>query len=143
MSATDSGEEMVLMTWPGNTRLVGTTESTGRFAMPEALNVTNCGFPIALSDIVSVPFNGPSAVGEAVMNASQLALWTNIAGQSFVTLNPTVTVMLLMVTGSIFVLLRITACSLLVVPTSWPGKTRFIGFMESCGKMPCPVKFTA
>ncbi len=88
---------------------------------PDPLRVTFCGLPIALSVIVTFADRFPAAVGVKVTPMLQLAPAATEPPQLFVwaksPLLVPVTAILLMLSAVLPVLVRVTVCAALVVPT--------------------------
>jgi hypothetical protein len=89
--------------------------------VPVPVSVTVCGLPVALSVIVSVPVRVPPAVGVKVTLIVQLAPAATVDPQVLVSakslLFVPVIVILVMLTGVSSVLVSVTVCAALVVPT--------------------------
>jgi len=73
--------------------------------------------PLLLSVMVSVPLNGPVAVGEKVTLSEQEPPPATLPTQLLVWLKLALVAMLVMVSAALPVLLRVIDCDALVVPT--------------------------
>ena len=96
-------------------------------AVPVPLKVTVCvlpATPLLLSVMVNMPVSGPVAVGEKVTLIVQEPLAATLPMQLSVSPKSAVVVMLVMVRAAVAVLLRVTGCDTLVVPTSCPANVR-------------------
>src|ERR1700694_2310344 len=104
--------------------VVGLRVTTG--AVPVPLNATVCGLPLALSAIDSVAARLPAAVGGKVALTVRLApaasvfglsgqAWPGVKSPGLVP--PTVT--LLIVSGALPLLVTVTDCDPLLLPTAW------------------------
>ena len=73
--------------------------------------------PLLLSVMVSVPVSGPAAVGEKVTLIVQAALAARLPPQLLVSPKFALVAMVAMVSAALPVLLKVTGCDPLVVPT--------------------------
>ena len=88
--------------------------------MPVPLSATVCmlpATPLLLSVMVSVPVSVPVAVGEKVTLIVQEPLAATLPPQLLVSPKLALVAMLVMVSAALPVLLRVTGCDALVVPT--------------------------
>jgi hypothetical protein len=108
--------------------------------------------PLLLSVMVSVPLSAPVAVGEKVtLIVQEPPAATGLLVEQVVPVEATakalafvpVIAMLLMVSAAVpVVLLRVTACDPLVVPTIWLPNGRLDGETLATGAVPVPVRLT-
>jgi hypothetical protein len=84
---------------------------------PVPLSATVCGVPEALSEALRVPVLGPGAFGLKVTEMVQLAPALRVVPQVLVWEKSPLAVMLEMVSETVPVLVRVTACALLLFPT--------------------------
>src|SRR6202035_3196470 len=119
-------------------------------AVPVPLNATLCGVPLALSAIDKLALRLPAAVGEKVALTLQLAptaIVFGLSGQvvpgvkSAGLVPPTVT--LLIVSGALPLLVTVTDCDPLLVPTAWLPKARLLALRLTPGTAAAPVPFSA
>jgi hypothetical protein len=104
---------------PLNVRLGGETPATG--AVPVPVNLTVCVLPptpLLLSVMVRVPVRVPVAVGEKLTLIVQEPLTATLPPQVLVSPKFAVVAMLEIVSAPLPVLLRVTGCDTLVVPTT-------------------------
>ncbi len=99
-------------------RFAGERAATG--ARPTPAKLTFEGLPGALCVIESVPLAVPAEVGVKVTFAVQLVLGARKLPQVVACANGPDTVVLLMNSVPVPVLLRVTGCGALLVPTSCP-----------------------
>ncbi len=108
-----------------NARVVVLSFSAGT-AVPVPVSVTFCGDPVALSVMVSVPVSAPAAVGLKATYTEQEAFAASVAAQPFRSTNDVALVppsaIELSVTLAVPVLVSVTVCRSLVVPTAVLGK---------------------
>jgi hypothetical protein len=85
--------------------------------------------PLVLLDANSCPVNAPFCVGRNAMFTMQLAFWASVAGQLFdcEKFAPIENAGLLNVRLVVPVLLTVTICAALAVPTAWSAKIKFAG----------------
>src|SRR5580658_1560314 len=99
-------------------------------AVPVPLRVTDCGLPAALSVMVTLAVWLPLAAGVKVTLMEQLAPAARELPQVLVwakaPLLVPVMAMLVMVMATVPVLLNVTVCAALVVPTFWLPKLRLV-----------------
>jgi hypothetical protein len=108
-----------------NVRLLGVTVTVGAVVVvPVPVSGTACGLPVALSATLIAPVRVPAAVGLNVTLIAQWALAASVAGltgQVLVSakspLFVPVTVIPVMVNAVVPVLVNVTLCAALVVPT--------------------------
>ena len=105
-SVTDIVELGVPTSCPPNDRLEPERLATG--AMPVPVSATACGLSLALSVMVSVPVRAPVVAGMKAMLIVQFDPEDREKPQKLVWLKSPLTAMLLMVTGPIPVLVRLT-----------------------------------
>jgi len=109
------------------------------------LKVTVCvlpATPLLLSVIVSVPVSVPVAVGEKVTLIVQEPPTATLAPQLLVWPKLAVVAMPVMASAALPVLLSVTGCDVLVVPTLWLLNVRLAGETPATGAVPVPVKLT-
>ena len=80
------------------------------------------GSPWALSLMVTAPLRAPAAIGVKVTLMAQAAPAATLEPQVLVWEKSPVAVMLVMLRAPLPVLLRVTVCALLLVPTACAGK---------------------
>ena len=89
-----------------------------KFAVaPFPLNETTCGLPLALSDTLTLPIRVPVAVGVNVMDNEQVADALIETGQLSDSAKSPLLEMLVTERGALPLLVRVTVCGVLVVPT--------------------------
>ena len=101
-------------------------------AWPVPLRGTDCGEPVALSVMETVPVRLPVAVGLKVTLTVQEAATARLAGHGlFETAKSPEAVMEESVTAWLPELAMVNVCALLVVPTVCAGKVREVGLRVS------------
>jgi hypothetical protein len=115
-------------------------------AAPVPVKVTICGLVLALSVMVNVPLSGPVVVGAKLTLMVQFvpaARVEELAGQLLVSEKLALVTMLVIVRGTVPVLLTVTGCEALVVPTPWlPKEGRLEGETVTVGAAAVPLKVT-
>lgn len=118
--------------WLANVRLVGESETPGLTPVP--VKGTVCGLPVALSVMLTEALAAPVAAGVKVTLMVQLAPPASVAGLTGQVLvwpkSPGFVperLMLVMLRAWPPLLVNVTACDPLVVPTSWPANVRLVG----------------
>jgi len=106
--------------------LLTESEKLCRVLVPLPDKLTVCGLPVALSVIDSVPVLVPVVVGVKVTLIVQLAPVLSLAVPLFASEKSPLAVMVLMFTVLLPVLVSVTACGVLVVPTGWLAKVRVL-----------------
>jgi hypothetical protein len=91
------------------------------------------GLPGALSFTVNVSILGPVAVGVNVTSIVQLAPAPRLLPQLLVWANSPVVAMLLIVADELVLLVSVTTCAALGMPTGWLPKARSKGNMVIVG----------
>jgi hypothetical protein len=124
--------------WLPKPRLVGKRLTTGPVPVPERLTV--CGLPLALSVMLTEAVRLPLADGVNVTLIGQLPpaaaeLPQVLVSEKSLAFVP-VTVMLVMLKAALPVLLRVTVCAALVIPTGWLPKPRLVGKRLTTGAVP-------
>jgi hypothetical protein len=89
--------------------------------------------PLLLSVMVRVPATVPAAVGVKVSLIVQEPLAATLPAQVFVAAKLALGVMLVMVSAALPVLLSVTACDALIVPTFWLPNGRLDGETPATG----------
>jgi hypothetical protein len=127
----DCAALVVPTTWSPKAKLVADKVALGPAVSPAPLRETECGLPIVLSVIVIEALRGPNWLGVKVTLMVQFApaatfeshvlLWVKSAA-----LFP-VSAMLLITTAEVPVLVTVSCCALLTVPTSCRPKLRLEG----------------
>src|SRR5579864_4664087 len=100
---------------------------------PVPLKLTCCGLPAALSATLSAPFRAPVVVGVKVTWIAQFAPAANVLPQLFVCAKSPLAPMLLIVSGPVPVLLKVTVCAVLVLLTPTFPKFRLVGDRPTTG----------
>lgn len=116
-----------------------------RGPVPVPLKVTVCVLPttpLLLSVMVSAPVSGPVAVGEKVTLIAQEPLAATLLPQLLVSSKLALVAMLVMVSAALPVLVRVTVCAVLLVPTNCGEKVRGEDGKLATGAVPVPVKGT-
>jgi hypothetical protein len=108
--------------------------------VPVRLTVWVAG--LALSAMVTAPVLAPTAVGLKVTLRVQLAPAATLAPQVLVWEKSPLAVMLVTLRATFPVLLSVTVCALLLVPTACAGKVREAGERLTRGAVPVPVRLT-
>jgi hypothetical protein len=113
-------------------------------SMPRPTRFTTGGLPWALSLRVSVPFRVPVTVGVKLTLRVQLRVEANVEGQLLICAKSPVIWMLLMFNVAFPVLVSVTVCAALEVPTCWLRKAKLVGVTVAMGKLadPIPVRVT-
>ena len=93
-----------------------------------------------MSLTVRVPFRVPVTVGVKVTLIVQLELAANVAGQLLIWAKSPVAWMLVMFNAALPLLVRVTLCAALEVPTGWLGKNKVVGVKLAVVE-PVPVRF--
>src|SRR6266852_2592593 len=96
-------------------------------AVPTPLRVTVWGLPGALSVIESVPVSFPPSMGTKVTLMVQLAPAGRLEPQLSVSLKLALAAMLVMLSVAVPLLLSMTDCEALAVPTSWVAYVSIMG----------------
>ena len=112
---------------------------------PVPLSATLCVLPAApwlLSVMLSVPVSGPVAAGEKVTLIVQEPPAATLPPQLLVSPKLALMARLVMVSGALPVLLRVTGCDPLVVPAFWLPNVRLGGETPATGVAAAPVKPT-
>lgn len=110
---------------------------------PVPLRETDCGLPLALSVMEIVPLELPLLCGVNVMLIVQPAPPASEAGQLLVSAKGWFVTMPLMLRLAPPVFVRTTVCTVLVVPTTWPGNVKLDADSETAaGVSPVPLKET-
>jgi len=125
---------------------VGLKEIEVRVAVaPVPLRVTCCGLLVALSVKLRVPDRAPVVVGLNLMEAVQLLFAANffgLIGQADVTVKSLrLLATLEMVTPVVRLLVSVTVCAALEVPTFWLPNKSAEG-LAATGRTPVPVRLT-
>lgn len=114
--------------------------------VPVPVNETDCGLPGALSVTVRVPSRVPVVVGLNVTETVQFAPVLSddgLNGQVLVCAKSPVVPIAVIVKGAVPLLVMVTVCAVLVVPTDWLAKVRVVGLKLIPGvPVPVPVKLT-
>src|SRR5580700_2474573 len=120
-------------------RFVGERLTTGAVDVdvPVPDRVSICGLPLALSVIVIAPFLAPVAVGVNVTLIVQAAFCASEFGHVVAAKSPLATT-LVMPREALPVLVRVTLCDVLDVPTVWLLKARLVGEMLATGAAATP-----
>jgi hypothetical protein len=117
--------------------------------VPVPVSGTVCGLFTALSVMERLAVRVPLAVGLKVSVTVHVPLTASVLGLSghvlvwekspvFVPLNP----MAVIVSGAVPVLVTVTDCVGLLVPTDWLRKVRLVGLRDTAGAVPVPLKDT-
>lgn len=113
-------------TWLPKARLSVERLTAGPDATPVPFNAIVCGLPGALSVIVIAPESVPRAPGVNMTVIVQLAPAARLLPQLFDWAKLPFTAMLVMVKAALPVLLTVTVCGALVVPTACAGNVRTV-----------------
>lgn len=136
-------ELVVLITWVAKVRLVGTRDTTGVPPTPVPVSVTCCGLFAALSVIVTVPLKVPAVGGVKVTEIVQFFPAATLVPQVLVSPKFVLAAMLVMVRVALPVLVSVTVCAALVVPTLTLLKVKLAGKSWTAGAVvPMPVRLT-
>jgi hypothetical protein len=132
--------------WLLNVRLVG-ERLAAPAAVPVPVRLTVCGLPAALSETLTVAVRVPAAVGVKVTLIVQLLFAATELPQVFDSAKSPVLVpvmlMLVMLKLEFPVLLKVTLCAALVVPTFWLLNVRLVGERLAVpAAVPVPVRLT-
>jgi hypothetical protein len=138
-------EALVVPTgWPVNVRLAEDKPTTGAIPVPD--NKTLCGLPPALSVMVMLAARLPVAVGLKVTLMEQFAPAATLAPHVFVCekspLFVPVMAMLEIVNVAVPVLVSVTICTALLMPTIWLPKLMLLPPSVTMGATPVPVSVT-
>ncbi len=104
--------------------------------VPDPVNETVCGLPVALSLIVRVPFTTPLATGENVTEIVQDAPAARVPAHVWVCENPEVGAMLESVRDAVPVFVSVMTWAALLVPLSCVPKVRLVGDSVTAGAAP-------
>jgi len=142
LSVTGCEALVVLSSWPLKVRALGATPATGAAVTAVPVKLTCCGLPLELSVTVSAPVRVPLAVGVKVMLNVQDAWTATLPPQLLVSEKSPLVETLLIVRVPVPVLLRVTGCDALAVPTAWLAKARVLGETPAtgAGTKPVPVR---
>src|SRR5215469_3164852 len=94
---------------------------------------------MALLETESVPERVPRSVGAKVVLMVQLAPGGNVAGQLFVWAKSPVVAIPLMFRVTVPLLVRVTVCDALAVPTTWLANVKLAGVSAPAAPMPVPT----
>ena len=111
-------------------------EAATEKSMPIPVSPAEWGLPGPSSVMVSVALRAPAAVGLKVTLKVQLAPAASVAGnapQVFVWAKSPLVAMALIVSGALPLLVSVTVCAALVVPTFWLPKLRLAGDSVTAG----------
>jgi len=123
--------------------VAGDAPAYGADPVPVRLTVCVLPFtPLLLSVIVNVPVRAPFFVGAKLSFRVQDPLGATLPLQLFVWLKSAPVVMLAIVSVAVPLLLKVTGCAALVVPTAWLAKDRPFGEADPSAPRPVPVKLT-
>lgn len=115
-------------------------------AVPVPVKATVCGLLLALSAKLKVPLRVPSALGEKITDAVQLAPAARVSGligQVDVTLKSVrLLVTAVMLSVEDWLLVSVTVCAALDVPNDWLRNVRLVG-LAVAATIPTPVRLTA
>jgi hypothetical protein len=111
-------------------------EQPGVVVLPVPVNETVCGLPEAESVIVIAPVRVPDCDGAKVTLMMQLAPALSVDVQLFVCAKSPLAVMPDKVNVEPPLLLKVTDCAALVVPTCWLPKVRLPGFRLTTAPAP-------
>src|SRR5581483_2175306 len=140
LRVTGRAELVVPSPWAGNVKLVADKLTAG--AVPVPVRPIDCGLPVALSLMVTVPVRAPVAAGAKVTLIVQLAPAATELPQVWVCAKSPLAVMLVIVKIEVLVFFTVTDCAALVVPSGWLPNVRFGGVKLTVagGVVPVPVK---
>ena len=114
-------------------------------AVPVPVKATVCGLLLALSAKLKAPLRVPSALGEKVTVAVQLAPAASVVGligQVVVTLKSVrLLLRLVMLSVEDWLLVSVAVCAALDVPNDWPANVRLVG-LALAATIPTPVRLT-
>ena len=110
---------------------------------PVPLSVTVCKLPPELSVIVSIPLRVPLVVGLKKTSMEQLELTASVLPQAFtVPKSAALTATVVIVSAILPVLVKVTLCGRLELPTYWSGKLMLEGVRVTSAPKPVPVRGT-
>jgi len=117
---------------PTRVVVIGEEEVRLNWAVLVPERATVWGLPVALSEMLSAPLRAPLAVGAKVTLAVQLCpglsrLFNGAAAHVLVWRKSPLVVILVIVRTAVPVLVIVTVCGLLVVPTAWLENERLVG----------------
>ena len=111
--------------------------------MPTPARAICCGLVGSESERLIAAFLFPIAVGVNVTWTTQCAAGASVAGQLFVCAkSPLLIVMELMERGPVPLLVSVTFCGALLVPTFCPRKVKLEGERLAPGVVPVPLRLT-
>jgi hypothetical protein len=116
--------------WRAKPKTTGESFTT----VPTPISGTTCGLPVASSEMVRAPVLTPFALGAKVTLMVQEVPAATLRAQLLVWEKSPLTVMLVLVSAAVPVLLSVTRCEALVVPTSWPANVRPVGATLAMGR---------
>ena len=129
-----------------NETIVGDSVTGPVGATPVPLSVIDCGELLALSVMVIAAVMAPAVVGPKCPWMVQLAPIARVFPQEFAKTNcdalVPVTAMLVMETATVPVLVMVTVCVPLIVPSLTEPKARFVDESVTGGATPVPVRAT-
>ncbi len=132
---------VVFTAWPANVSDAGERFATG--AMPVPLKLTFGCAPVVLLFKTSEPLREPRAVGVKVTFTVQLPPAAKDVPQLFDWEKSPAITRLLIVRAALPVLLKVTACAELGVPTSCDPKVSDAGESDAIAPKPVPLRLTA
>jgi hypothetical protein len=136
-------ELVVLITWVAKVRLVGESDTAGVPPTPVPVSVTCCGLFAALSVSVTVPLKVPALGGVKVTEMVQFVPASTLDPQVLAWAKLVLATMLVIVSVALPVLVRVTVCAALVVPTLTLLKVKLAGESWTAGAVvPMPVRLT-
>ena len=116
--------------WLEKVKSVGARLAAGPAVTPVPVKVTVCGLPAALSEMLRLPLRVPVAVGIKITLTVQLFPAGTLVAQLFVWVKSPVAVILEIVSAALPVLVRVTDCAALLVPTDWLPNVTVVGVVE-------------
>jgi len=132
---------------PTRVVVIGEEEVRLNWAVLVPERATVWGLPVALSEMLSAPLRAPLAVGAKVTLAVQLCpglsrLFNGAAAHVLVWRKSPLVVIAVIVRIAVPVLVIVTVCGLLVVPTAWLENERLVGVSITAvpAVMPVPIK---
>lgn len=131
--------------WPAKVSDVALKVAVARLPVP--LSATLCGEPDALSAMLNAAVRAPAVLGENATEMVQLPATATLAPQVFVWLKllafVPVSAIEAIANEAVPVLVRVTVCAVLEVPTVCPAKVSAVTLKEATGDGIVPVPLSA
>jgi hypothetical protein len=137
------GRPVVPTYWLEKVTLVGDKVAVG--AVPVPVKLITCGLLGASSAMVNAPLRSPMLVGTKVtltVHETPAPRVEGDIGQELLRVKSPLTAIPVMLNATVPVLLRVTVCAALVLPTSWAANVRLDAERLRAGPRPVPERLT-